>query len=412
VEIEEALDVELEFPQSPRIAFARLLMRMGALNRSRTMLEEAEELAASAGDERTRGHLLWSLSRLEWLAGRWSRALELAATARELAEQTQDEHTVAFAGLYHALVEADLGLVEEARSSAERGLATACATGDAIFELSNLAVLGRVELALGNLKTAAEQLRELPARRIALGWNDPVDPVWADSIETLLSLGELEQAEVYLGQFERRAERLASAWATESSARCRALVAATAGDIDGALAAFERALHTPGEQVYPFERARTLLGLGIVRRQGQQKRAAREALEQSRQIFEELGARLWAGKAAAELRRISGRQPTPEGLTGTEQRVAELAAQGRSNREIAAQLFMGLSTVEAHLSRVYRKLGIRSRAGLAARLPHTRDNGKAREGGGANLGLLVFRRPGQRHHNDREQTRKAEATAA
>ena len=80
----------------------------------------------------------------------------------------------------------------------------------------------------------------------------------------------------------------------------------------------------------------------------------------------------WAGKARAELARIAGRRPSPNGLTETEHRVAELAAAGRSNKEIAAELFMGLSTVEAHLSRVYRKLGIRSRASLGPQLVKVR----------------------------------------
>ena len=101
-----------------------------------------------------------------------------------------------------------------------------------------------------------------------------------------------------------------------------------------------------------------------MRRQAQQKRAAREALEGALAIFEELGAPLWAEKARAELRRISGRAPAPDELTETERRVAELAAGGRTNKQIAAELFMGVSTVEAHLSHVYRKLGVR-RAGLA-----------------------------------------------
>jgi DNA-binding NarL/FixJ family response regulator len=85
-------------------------------------------------------------------------------------------------------------------------------------------------------------------------------------------------------------------------------------------------------------------------------------------IFEELGARLWADKARGELRRISGRAPASDELTETERRVAELAAQGRTNKEIAAQLFRGVSTVEAHLSHEYRKLGIRSRTELAGRV--------------------------------------------
>ena len=105
----------------------------------------------------------------------------------------------------------------------------------------------------------------------------------------------------------------------------------------------------------------------MVRRQAGQRKAAREALEQALAIFEELGAQLWAEKARREFGRISGRQPVSEELTETESRVATLAGQGRSNKEIAAELFMGVSTVEMHLSRAYRKLGVR-RAGLAARL--------------------------------------------
>jgi len=119
---------------------------------------------------------------------------------------------------------------------------------------------------------------------------------------------------------------------------------------------------------YVFERGRTLLSLGVVRRQAMQKKAAREALEQALAVFEELDARLWADKARQELARIGGRRAGGDELTESESRVAELAAAGRSNKEIAAELFMGVSTVEAHLSHVYRKLGIRSRAGLGGRL--------------------------------------------
>ena len=106
---------------------------------------------------------------------------------------------------------------------------------------------------------------------------------------------------------------------------------------------------------------------------GAGKKAAREALKQALAIFEELGARLWADKVRAELRRISGRAPASDELTETERRVAELAAQGRTNKEIAAQLFMGVSTAEAHLSHVYRKLAIRSRTELAGRVATTAD---------------------------------------
>jgi DNA-binding NarL/FixJ family response regulator len=81
-----------------------------------------------------------------------------------------------------------------------------------------------------------------------------------------------------------------------------------------------------------------------------------------------VAAKLWAEKARAELRRISGRRPASDQLSETEQRVAALVADGRSNKAIAAELYMGVRTVESHLSHVYRKTGVRSRAQLTRRL--------------------------------------------
>ena len=189
--------------------------------------------------------------------------------------------------------------------------------------------------------------------------NDPTAPLWADAIETLIALGELEQARAYLEPYEANAQRLGSALARAGAARCRGLVLAADGDLAAGMAAFEASLADAAS--FPLECGRTLLCLGTVRRQAQQKRASREALEQALAIFEELGARLWAEKARAELKRIGGRPRLSDELTETERRVAELAAQGRMNKEIAAELYMGVSTVEAHLSRVYRKLGVRPR---------------------------------------------------
>jgi DNA-binding CsgD family transcriptional regulator len=233
--------------------------------------------------------------------------------------------------------------------------------------MSTIGTLGRLELLLGNVEEAADHLRELPARLLERGLDDPSLPLWADTIETLITHGELDRAREYLAAFEPNAERFGSMRARAESARCRGLLLAVEGDHAGALAAFERALADLEGISAPLDRGRTLLGHGTVLRQAQQKKAAREALEHALAIFDELGARLWAEKARAELKRISGRAPASEELTETERRVAELAARGRTNKQIAAELFMGVSTVEAHLSHVYSKLGVR-RAELAIRL--------------------------------------------
>jgi DNA-binding CsgD family transcriptional regulator len=365
-EIEERCGLQLEFLDSPRAILTRLLMRLGEIDRPRAMLEELERTAATRGDEVSRVLVTWYLALLEWYAGRWQHALEHAAAAHELGAQTGFPHNLAWAGRVRALLEADLGLIDEARAHAEEGLAFSQSRQDEFFIIACLGALGRLELALGNLEAAGGYLRELPGRLLAGGVHDPGNPVWADAIETLVTLGDFEQARAYLDQYDLHARQLESPWAVAGAARCRGLLAGAEGDVQSAFAAFERSLAAGAP--FPLERARTLLCLGVVRRQAQQKKAAREALEQALAIFEELGARLWAEKARAELRRISGRRAPTEELTETERRVAELAAAGRSNKEIAVELFMGVSTVEAHLSRVYRKLGIRSRAALASHL--------------------------------------------
>jgi DNA-binding CsgD family transcriptional regulator len=368
VEIEQREGLDLEYLESPRVGLVRFLIRTGELERARGIVEELEAKAEARGDEVTRTYVLWVLSQLEWLAGRWQVALDHAAAALELSEQTEDP-TRTFAGRYKALIEADLGLVEEARASAEEALAIAAEISDEVFAIATLANLGRVEYLLGNLDAAAGYLRELPARMLAGTVNDPVAPVWADTIETLIALGELEQARAYLEPYEANAERLGSACALAGAARCRGLLAAAEGDLDAAVEAYERGLAVLEGMPYPLERGRTLLCLGSAHRQAKQKRAARDALEAALGIFDELGGPLWAEKARAELRRISGRRrASEEELTEMEERVATLAAEGRSNKEIAAELFVSTHTVGAHLSRTYRKLGIKSRGELARRL--------------------------------------------
>jgi DNA-binding CsgD family transcriptional regulator len=126
---------------------------------------------------------------------------------------------------------------------------------------------------------------------------------------------------------------------------------------------------------------RARLALGVTRLRARQKRTAREALEAALAGFEALGATRWADSAWAELARIGGRMRI-EGLSPSELRVAELVAEGRSNREIAAALFLGERTVASHLTHVYAKLGIRSRTELAGQLtPRT----EVSSGGSSNI---------------------------
>jgi DNA-binding NarL/FixJ family response regulator len=143
------------------------------------------------------------------------------------------------------------------------------------------------------------------------------------------------------------------------------LAAAADGDFEAALGHGRRALATHERVHEPFERARTLLLLGTVHRRAGQKRLARETLAEARRAFEALGATGWAEQAGAETRRIGGRAAASEGLSEMERRIARLAAEGRTNREIAAAAVVSVKTVEANLTKAYRKLGVRSRTELA-----------------------------------------------
>jgi DNA-binding NarL/FixJ family response regulator len=156
----------------------------------------------------------------------------------------------------------------------------------------------------------------------SLGLADPVGLVFLpDEIEALVALGELARAQPLVELLRRLGEAHDRPWAIAAAARSRGILATAQGELDVATAAFDEALAAHERVEMPFERARTLLALGRARRRRKQ----------------------WSA--------------------------AELAASGLSNQEVAERAFLTVKGVEANLTRAYRKLGIRSRGGLAAALP-------------------------------------------
>jgi DNA-binding CsgD family transcriptional regulator len=168
--------------------------------------------------------------------------------------------------------------------------------------------------------------------------------------------------------YEENAVRLGRSGAIAQSLRCRGLLAAASGDLAGSHAVFERSLAEHERSSLPFDRARTLLAYGGAKRRAKQKAAARQMLERAFAEFDRLGAELYAERTRVELARISGRRPSGGALTHTEQRIAKLVAEGHSNKEVAAAMFITAKTVETNLSRIYAKLGIHSRTELARRI--------------------------------------------
>jgi DNA-binding CsgD family transcriptional regulator len=189
-----------------------------------------------------------------------------------------------------------------------------------------------------------------------------------DQIEALVAVDRVSQARLLLDWLEERGRVLDRPWALATSGRCRALVCAAEGDFGAALASIESALNAHQRVPMPYELGRTLLVKGTIERRAGRRRDARESLERAVDIFERLDAPLWTEKARTELARIGGRTPAGHELTGAEERVARLVANGKTNREVAAALFVTVRTVETHLSSIYRKLGLRSRSELTRRL--------------------------------------------
>ncbi len=150
--------------------------------------------------------------------------------------------------------------------------------------------------------------------------------------------------------------------------RCRALLLLARGESEAALTAAEEAALGFEAAGFPLDHGRALLVAGeALRRLGERRRAA-EKLEASQEIFADLGAPLWLARAEKELSRARPRPRSDRELTSAERRVAALVASGRTNREVSAQLFTTVGTVEVHLTRIYRKLGLRSRTELARRV--------------------------------------------
>jgi len=251
-------------------------------------------------------------------------------------------------------------------------------TGGRGAELVATAALGHLELALGAADSAVTGLEPIVAfaRREAIAEPGAI-PFVVDQIEALVELGRRDEAVELLEWYEGNARRLERASALANCLRCRGLIAASDGRIDDTIAAYEEALEWHAKVELPLDRGRTLLALGAAQRRAKRRREARETLDEALAVFEHIGAALWAERARAELRRISGRAATPGALTPAEERVAALVAEGKTNREVAAALFLSDRTVEGHLSRIFGKLGIRHRAELARVLASRQTQGTA-----------------------------------
>ncbi len=194
-------------------------------------------------------------------------------------------------------------------------------------------------------------------------------PFRAELVEALLYVGAIDEADEVATELTLIADRLGLPRGIGESRRCAGLVRAAQGSMSDAIELLEAACAAHADFEVPLERARTLLASGSVLRRAGRRREAAGRLNEAGRIADGLGAIPWVDRARAELDRL-GTKTTSGGtaLTPTEERVAQLVSSGRTNAEVASELYVSLRTVESNLTRVYRKLGVRSRTELAARL--------------------------------------------
>jgi len=367
---ERALALEAESGAPPLAVDARMPFKLAqwlryadAFDDAHAYLEQSETAAVDEGDESSLANILLNRALLDCWSGDWVGAAE--AAARSQATFVRSGVSSASNAVWQAYVAAHVGRLEDVR----RAAAAAAESDEPVLRMLWRRTLGLAELAAGNAEAAAALLADALESWHVMGFVEPA--VWrihGDAAEAFVAAGELERAAAAVAELETAAARSRIPWTAAVGARSRALVLAAQGDLTGAEEQLVRARDAHDGCPMPFELARTLLAHGQVLRRLKRKRDAREALAAALAVFDSLGAVPWSSRTQEELARTAARAAAPTGLTATELRIAQLAAAGLTNDAIATEVFVTRKTVEANLSRAYRKLGIRSRAQLARAL--------------------------------------------
>lgn len=302
---------------------------------------------------------------IEIWRGRYEEATRIAEETVERAQQLGGEHMRVVAKTIQSAVAAYAGRQDETRAVARKAIDLAERCGSprlADWASVNLAFLevslGHYEQALHILQPLVDRFPFLPGTEIITAGFVP------DAVEAMVALGRAAETEPMIEALEANGRLLDRPWMLAMAARCRSLWLAAQGEVDEAADMARRALAHHERLPMPFERARTLLLLGQLQRRQRQKEASRTTMSEALHVFESLGTPLWAQRARAELARAGASSNGHLGLTPSEHRVAELAASGMTTKDVATALFISPKTVETNLSRIYRKLGIRSRAEL------------------------------------------------
>jgi DNA-binding CsgD family transcriptional regulator len=354
--------------ESPeRVAGQRLVWR-GELEQARASLQRLRALADERGELPSYAWAQLHLCELELRIGNWAEATRLLDECTQTSEG--ELFVVPVLERCRALLAAGRGLPDEAQKWARETIAKAEAVGTQWDWLEALRARGIVALLTHDSATAVESLRAVWDHTLREGVDEPgAFPVAPELVEALMEVGEPGEAQAVVMRLRELAEQQEHPWGLVTAARCGALQTLASGYDEDAARALEQAAEDYGRLGLRFERARSLLAAGRLQRKHRKWAASRRSLAEAAAAFGDLGSAGWADEARSELDRVGARRPRALGeLTPAESRVVELAAEGRSNKEIAGILYVSVKTVELHLSHAYATLGIRSRAQLAPRL--------------------------------------------
>jgi DNA-binding CsgD family transcriptional regulator len=344
--------------------FGQWLKYADEIDESRELLETGLARDLDAGYEKGALNKFQHLALTECLAGNLDLALEYAHRSCDL-HDLERNRVLGYAWPILAIVEAHRGNAEAVYAVRDMFRAQ----GNPIHLES---ALGLLELSLERNRQALVHLSGALQAAEGAGLREPgIYRIHANAAEAAIAIGAVGQAQDFTQQLEAHGRRVGHRWSLATGARCRALLLAHDGALAEALTASDEALVWHQSLPMPFERARTLLVKGVIERRARQRTRSQQSLLEAAQAFERIGARIWAERARSELDRVGLRRASADELTEGERRCAELAATGMTNREVAAALFISPKTVEANLARVYRKLGIGSRAELGSRMRGT-----------------------------------------
>ena len=348
---------------SLRLAYAHERWWRGDFMTAQALLDEEWRLAAEHGDDGQKMRLTIFRAVLASYRGHWNECESLLDDALGAAR----DYWRVLALVHRAILRGRRG-DRRALADAAEIHASAAGIADAVLGPAADFAVGWIDIAEGRTAEAAERMSRLPEVSDSHGSRGPeFAAVIPETVAVLVEADRLADAGALLRQLERRMVQL-EPWSAAAADLCRGLLELGAGQADEAVGHVRAAAERFEGMGSPWEAGQARLAEGnALRRLGRRREAAR-ALEIAIVIFAGLGAHPALRRAEDALRRARPRRREAGQLTAAENRVAALVANGRTNREVAATLFTTVATVEAHLTRIYSKLGIRSRTDLANRL--------------------------------------------